>query len=318
MLMNKVGLISLGCAKNLINSEQMLYLLLEAGYEITDDCLDADAVIVNTCAFIDSAKTEAIDTILELAEAKKDGHIGKIIVAGCLSERYRDEILTELPEIDAIVGVTGYGEIVEAVKAVLAGGRFEGFADKNAPEPELPRVLSTPPSWAYIKIAEGCDNRCAYCVIPDIRGRFKSRSMEKILEEAEGLASGGVRELIVVAQDTTRYGLDLYGRKMLPELLRKLCAVEGLEWIRLHYLYPEELDDALIDVVAEEDKILKYLDIPIQHINDSILKKMHRRGTGGQIRTLFKKLRARIPGRRFAHQPHHRPARRRGSGNLRS
>ena len=294
--MNKVGLISLGCAKNLVNSEQMLYLLLEAGYDITDDCLNADAVIVNTCAFIESAKTEAIDTILELAQAKSDGHIQKIIVAGCLPERYRDEILTELPEIDAVVGIAGYGDIVKAVKTALDGGRFEAYGDKNTPEPEIPRVLSTPPAWAYIKLAEGCDNRCAYCVIPDIRGRYKSRPMDKILEEAEAIASGGVKELIVVAQDTTRYGLDLYGKKMLPELLKKLVLIDGLEWIRLHYLYPDEMDDALIDVIAQEEKILNYLDIPIQHINDGVLKKMRRRGTGGEIRALFKKLRARLPG----------------------
>ncbi len=294
--MNKVGLISLGCAKNLVNSEQMLYLLRAAGYEITGDCLDADIVVVNTCAFIESAKSEAIETILELGAAKSAGQIKKIIVAGCLSERYKNEIQQELPEIDAVVGAGSFHEIVNAVEAVRAGERFESFGDINLPEPEIPRVLTTPPAWAYLKIAEGCDNRCAYCVIPDLRGRYRSRPMENILAEAEELAAGGVKELIVIAQDTTRYGIDLYGKKKLPQLLKKLCGIEGLRWIRLHYLYPDETDDELIDVIAEEEKILKYLDIPIQHINDAVLKKMRRRGTGGEIRALIKKLRARIPG----------------------
>ena len=294
--MNKVGLISLGCAKNLVNSEQMLYLLRQAGYELTEDCLEADAVVVNTCAFIESAKTEAIDTILELAEAKSDGRIKRIVVAGCLSERYRDEIQKELPEIDAVVGVGSFQEIVGAVSAALAGENFRSFGDIDRPEAEIPRILSTPGAWTYLKIAEGCDNRCAYCVIPGIRGRYRSRAMESVVHEAEALAAGGVKELIVVAQDTTRYGLDLYGKKMLPELLSQLCAVDGIDWIRLHYLYPDEIDDVLINVIAQEEKILKYLDIPIQHINNDILKKMRRRGTGSEIRALFKKLRERVPG----------------------
>ncbi len=294
--MNKVGLISLGCAKNLVNSEQMLYLLRQAGYELTEDCLKADAVVVNTCAFIESAKTEAIDTILELAEAKSDGRIKRIIVAGCLPERYRDEIQKELPEIDAVVGVGSFQEIVGAVSAALAGESFRSFGDIDRPEAEIPRILSTPGAWTYLKIAEGCDNRCAYCVIPGIRGRFRSRALESVVHEAEELAASGVKELIVVAQDTTRYGLDLYGKKMLPELLSQLCAVDGIDWIRLHYLYPDEIDDVLINVIAQEEKILKYLDIPIQHINNGILKKMRRRGTGSEIRALFKKLRERVPG----------------------
>ena len=294
--MNKIGMISLGCAKNLVNSEQMLYLLNQAGYEITGDCMDADAVVVNTCAFIESAKTEAIDTILELAEAKSTGRIKKIIVAGCLPERYKNEIQKELPEIDAVVGIGSFQEIVSAVTSALAGESAQHFGDINLPEAEIKRLITTPPAWAYIKISEGCDNHCAYCVIPDIRGRYRSRPMENIIAEAEELAENGVRELIIIAQDTTRYGRDLYGEKKLPELLRRLCRIDGLKWIRLHYLYPDETDDQLIDVVAEEEKILKYLDIPIQHINNEILKRMRRRGTGDEIWALLKKLRERIPG----------------------
>lgn len=294
--MNKVGLISLGCAKNLVNSEQMLFLLREAGYEITGDCDSADAVVVNTCGFIESAKMEAIETILELAQAKKEGRIKKIIVAGCLSERYKDDILEELPEIDALIGVGSYQDIVSAVKTALEGMLFSQFGDNSIPDPEVPRVITTSGAWAFLKIAEGCDNRCAYCVIPDIRGRFRSRPMENILKEAEELVSRGIKELIIIAQDTTRYGLDLYGKRRLAELLEKLSGIEGLRWIRLHYLYPDEIDDTLIDVIAKNDKILKYLDIPIQHINDRILKKMCRRGTGTDIRALLKKLRDKIPG----------------------
>ncbi|SHI16223.1 SSU ribosomal protein S12P methylthiotransferase [Sporobacter termitidis DSM 10068] len=295
-MMNKVGLISLGCAKNLVNSEQMLFLLREAGFEITGETEGADAVVVNTCGFIESAKMEAIETILELGQAKKEGRIRKIVVAGCLSERYKDEMLKELPEIDALVGVGSYGDIVAAVKTALSGKIYTKFALNSLPDPEVERVITTPGAWAYLKIAEGCDNHCAYCVIPDIRGPFRSRPMENILREAEALAARGIKELIIVAQDTTRYGLDLYGERRLPELLRKLCAIEGFKWLRLHYLYPDEIDDSLIDVVAENDKILKYLDIPVQHISNDILKKMCRRGTGRDIRALFKKLRDRIPG----------------------
>jgi ribosomal protein S12 methylthiotransferase len=294
--MNKVGLISLGCAKNLVNSEQMLYLLRDAGYEITGDTDGADAVVVNTCGFIESAKMEAIETILELGAAKKEGRIKKIIVAGCLSERYKDEMLEELPEIDALVGVGSYQDIVSAVQSALGGKAYIKFGDNSIPDPEVKRVITTSGIWAYLKVAEGCDNRCAYCVIPDIRGRFRSRPMENILSEAQELVSRGIKELIVVAQDTTRYGLDLYGKRTLGALLEKLCGIEGLQWIRLHYLYPDEIDDTLIDVIEKNDKILRYLDIPIQHINDGILKAMCRRGTGAEIRTLFRKLRERIPG----------------------
>ena len=293
---NKVGLISLGCAKNLVNSEQMLWLLREAGFNISGETEGADAVVVNTCGFIESAKTEAIETILELGAAKKQGRLGRIIVAGCLSERYKEEMLRELPEIDAVVGVGSYGDIVAAVQAALGGKGFSSFGANSLPDPETPRVITTSGTWAYLKVAEGCDNRCAYCVIPDIRGPFRSRPMENVLREAEELVGRGIRELILVAQDTTRYGLDLYGARRLPELLEKLCGIGDLKWIRLHYLYPDEIDDRLIEVIAESDKILKYLDIPIQHISDKILRRMCRRGTGAELRALFGKLRARIPG----------------------
>ncbi len=292
----RIGFVSLGCAKNLVNSEQMMCLLSEAGYEVTGDTSDVDAVVVNTCGFIDSAKSEAIDTILGLAEIKAEGGIGKIIVTGCLAERYRDEILSELPEVDAVAGVGSFFDITDVVSRTLAGERFSVYGELGRPEPETGRVLTTSPVWEYIKIAEGCDNRCAYCVIPDLRGPYRSRAAEDIVAEAEQLAANGIRELIVVAQDITRYGTDLYGRKMLAQLLRELCRIDGIHWIRLHYLYPDEIDDELITVIAEEKKILKYLDIPIQHINDGILARMNRRGTGGEIRELFKKLRERING----------------------
>ena len=292
----KIALISLGCAKNLVNSEQMLCLLSDADYELVPDPDGADAVIINTCGFIDSAKSEAIDTILEMAALKAEGRLQKIIVAGCLSERYREEIKAELPEVDALVGVGSYAEIADVVRETLAGERAERFGDKNAPVDEVGRYLTTGPGWAYLKIAEGCDNRCAYCAIPEIRGRFRSRPMENILAEARALAESGCRELIVIAQDITRYGTDLYGARKLAELCRALSEIEGVEWIRLHYLYPDEVDDALIDEIASNDRIVNYLDIPIQHINDGVLKRMNRRGTGGEIRALFRKLRERIPG----------------------
>jgi ribosomal protein S12 methylthiotransferase len=294
--MNKVGLISLGCAKNLVNSEQMLFLLREAGFEITGDTDGVDAVVVNTCGFIESAKMEAIETILELGEAKKEGRLKKIVVAGCLSERYKEEMLRELPEIDALVGVGSYNDIVAAVKTALEGKTYAKFGRNDLPDPETERVITTSGAWAYLKIAEGCDNRCAYCVIPDIRGPFRSRPMDSVVREAEALAGRGIKELIVVAQDITRYGTDLYGEKRLAELLERLCRIEGLKWIRLHYLYPDLIDDHLIDVIAGNGKILRYLDIPIQHISDKILKTMCRRGTGREIRALFKKLRERLPG----------------------
>lgn len=290
------ALISLGCAKNLVNSEQMLYLLDEAGYMLTPEPEGADLAIVNTCGFIDAAKSEAIDTILQMAELKKEGKLGGLIVCGCLTERYQDTILQELPEIDAVLGVGSFGEIVKAADAVLEGRKASFFGNRNAPVDEIPRVVSTGPSWAYLRIAEGCNNFCAFCAIPYIRGRYRSRTMENVVAEAKDLAQHGVKELIVIAQDITRYGTDLYGKRCLAKLCRELSEIEGIRWIRLHYLYPDQFDDELIDEIASNDKIVKYLDIPIQHINNQILKRMNRRGTGDEIRALFKTLRERIPG----------------------
>lgn len=292
----KISLISLGCAKNLVNSEQMLYLLSEAGYTLVPEPDGADAVIINTCGFIDAAKSEAIDTVLEMAELKKAGKLGKIIVTGCLAERYQDTVMQELPEIDAVLGVGSFGDIVEAVTKALNNESVLRFGDKNAPVEETPRVVSTGPSWAYLRIAEGCNNFCAFCAIPYIRGRYRSREIENVVEEARELAEHGVKELIVIAQDITRYGTDLYGKRCLAELCRRLAGIDGVEWIRLHYLYPDQFDDELIDEIASNEKIVKYLDIPIQHINNDILKSMNRRGTGDDIRKLFKELRERIPG----------------------
>ena len=291
-----VALISLGCAKNLVNSEQMLCLLSDAGYTLVPDPDGADAVIINTCGFIDAAKSEAIDNILEMAQLKAAGRLKKLIVAGCLTERYREEVRKELPEVDALVGVGSFGEIVDVLRETLAGASPDRFGPNDAPVEEFGRFLTTGPGWAYLRIAEGCDNRCAYCAIPDIRGPYRSRPMENVLAEARDLVAAGCRELIVIAQDITRYGTDLCGKPMLAALCRELAKIDGLEWIRLHYLYPELIDDELIAEIAGEPKIVKYLDIPIQHINDAILKRMNRRGSGGMIRALFQKLRSAIPG----------------------
>jgi len=292
----KVGMVSLGCAKNLVNGEQMLSLLNKAGYEITADLAETEVLIVNTCAFIDSAKQEAIDSILEFSALKQEGRLKKLLVAGCLSQRYKEEILTELPEVDGILGTGSYDEVVPAVEAALRGETPRLFGDISAPVSEEERVVTSGPGWAYLKIAEGCDNRCAYCVIPSIRGRYRSRPMENVLREAEALAKLGIKELIVVAQDITRYGLDIAGRPLLSELVRGLAKIGGIRWIRLHYLYPDMVDDELIDTVASEPKVVKYLDIPIQHIDDGILRRMNRRGTGSEVEALLTKLRQRIPG----------------------
>ena len=293
---NTFALISLGCAKNLVNSEQMLYLMDEAGFRLVAEPDGADLVIVNTCGFIDAAKSEAIDTILEMAELKKEGRLGGIIVTGCLSERYKDSILSELPEIDAVLGVGSFADIVAAANTVMEGRSISLFADNSAPVDEIPRVVSTGPGWAYLRIAEGCNNFCAFCAIPYIRGRYRSRKLENIVEEAKELAQRGIKELIVIAQDITRYGTDLYGKRSLARLCQELSKIEGIEWIRLHYLYPDQFDEELIQEIASNDKIVKYLDIPIQHINDRILKTMNRKGTGDEIRQLFKTLKERIPG----------------------
>ena len=291
-----IGMISLGCAKNQVNAEQMLYMLRQAGYSLLPDPDGADLVIINTCGFIESAKSEAIDNILAMAALKAEGRVGKILVTGCLAQRYQLEILEEMPEVDGVLGTGSYYDTVNAVNQLLRGKTYARFDDVNAPLDEVGRVLTTPEYYAYLKIAEGCDNQCSCCVIPSLRGRFRSRRMEEILYEARNLAADGVKELLVVAQDTSRYGIDLYGEKKLAELLRELCRIDGFEWIRVHYLYPDEIDDALIDVIASEPKIVKYLDLPIQHINSKILTLMNRRGDGDYLRGLFKKLRARIPG----------------------
>lgn len=290
----KVSFTSLGCAKNLIDSEQMLALIRAAGHEITADPAQADAAVVNTCAFIEAAQQEAIDAILELAELKKTGSLKRLVVTGCLPERYQGDILKELPEIDAVLGTGSFPDIVAALES--SERHFARFLDKNAPLPELDRAVTTGPGWAYIKIADGCDNHCAYCVIPSIRGKYRSRPVDAVLAEAAALAESGVKELILVAQDVTRYGHDLRDGTTLASLLRELVKADGIEWIRLHYLYPNEITDELIDVIAAEPKIVKYLDIPIQHVNDAILLRMRRPETGTSIRALFAKLRERIPG----------------------
>ena len=291
----KVSFISLGCAKNLVNTEQMMALCRDAGHTLLEEPAGADVVVINTCGFIDSAKEEAIDTILTAAQLKAEGQVRKILVTGCLTQRYQQEILTELPEVDGIMGTGSYGEIVAALEELMGGGRPCRFASIHGRIDEFDRVLTTPKHYAYLRIAEGCDNHCAYCVIPSLRGRYRSRRMEDVLAEAKKLADAGVRECIVIAQDITRYGIDLYGERKLAALLRELCKLD-FRWIRLHYLYPDEFTDELIDTIADEEKVLPYLDIPIQHCNDKVLKAMNRRGDKAELLALFRKLRARIPG----------------------
>ena len=295
--MANIGFISLGCAKNQVDCERMMYRLQEAGHTICPDVVHCDAVVINTCGFIDSAKTEAIDHILQVGQLKQEGLVGKILVTGCLSQRYQQEILDEMPEVDAVLGTGSYTKIVAAVEQVLEGEVVADFDSIDAPEEETGRVVTTPEHYAFLKIAEGCDNRCSYCIIPFLRGKFRSRQLDDVLYEARMLAESGVKELIVVAQDTSRYGTDLPGHKrLLPELIRQLAQIEKLHWIRLHYLYPDEIDDELIDVIAAEPKVVKYLDIPIQHCNSKVLKLMNRRGDHDFLIQLFSKLRSRIPG----------------------
>ena len=295
--MANIGFISLGCAKNQVDCERMMYRVREAGHEVCGGIEGCDVVVINTCGFIDSAKSEAIDYILMTAQLKAQGIVGKILVTGCLSQRYQEQIMAELPEVDGVLGTGSYTEVVPAIEALLSGETVSDFGSIDAPEQETGRIVTTPEHYAFIKIAEGCDNRCSYCVIPYLRGKFRSRQMDDVLYEARLLADSGVKELIVVAQDTSRYGTDLpEHQRLLPELLRQMCRIDGLDWIRVHYLYPDEIDDALIDVIASEPKIVKYLDIPIQHCNSKILKLMNRRGDGEYLRKLFEKLRDRIPG----------------------
>ena len=292
----KVGFISLGCPKNQVNCEQMIWRTYEAGHEVALEAEDCDVAVVNTCGFLREAREEALAEIEKLAALKRAGRLKKIVVAGCMAQWWKDRLDQAFPDADGFVGVGGYEDVASVIEAAASGERPVLFGDIDAPVPETDRVVCTSDHWAWLRIAEGCDNRCAYCVIPFIRGRFRSRPEEAVLAEAEELAQAGMKELIVVAQDITRYGLDLYGERTLARLLPKLCAVEGIRWVRLHYLYPDEITDELIDVIAGEPKIVKYLDIPIQHISDSVLKRMRRRGTGNEIRALFRKLRDRIPG----------------------
>lgn len=291
----KVAMVSLGCAKNRVDAEMMLYKLREAGFEIISDPGLADVSVVNTCGFIESAKQESIEEILELGKLKAEGQIKHIVVTGCLAERYQEQIKNELPEADAVIGIGANGNIVEAVKAVLDGNEPLMFPDKMLMPLGDKRIQSTPRHFAYLKVADGCDNRCTYCAIPLIRGGFRSRPMEDILEEAENLAEKGVSELCVIAQDTTRYGMDLYGELKLSQLLRRLCKIEKLRWIRVLYCYPDNITDELIDTIAEEEKIVKYIDLPLQHSNGRVLKAMNRRGDTESLTALISKIRKKIP-----------------------
>ena len=291
----KVAFISLGCAKNLVNTEQMMARVQDAGHTLLSSPEGADVAVVNTCGFIDSAKEEAIGQILELGQQKAAGAVKKILVTGCLVQRYKEEILKELPEVDGVLGTGSYAEIVRAVEEVMDEGKPSLFGNIHAPADEYGLVLSTPAWYAYLRIAEGCDNHCAYCVIPSLRGKYRSRPLNHVLAEARSLEKAGVKELIVVAQDITRYGMDWDGKRHLPALLRELCQM-NFHWVRLHYLYPDEITEELIETVASEPKILKYLDLPIQHCNDRVLTLMNRRGNKEYLRELFPRLRERIPG----------------------
>ncbi|MCM1048002.1 MAG: 30S ribosomal protein S12 methylthiotransferase RimO [Clostridiales bacterium] len=296
---DKIFFISLGCDKNLVDSEMMLGLLSEKGYEFTDDETESDIVVINTCCFINDAKQESIDTILEMAELRKSGKVKALVVTGCLAQRYKEEIQKEIPEVDAIIGTTAIDEITGVIERLLvedASCRLNKYnsLDKE-PFTDIKRIVTTGGYFAYLKIAEGCDKHCTYCIIPKVRGKYRSIPMESLVKEAETLADGGVKELILVAQETTTYGVDLYGKKMLSELLRRLCRIEGIQWIRLLYCYPEEIDDELISTIETEPKICHYLDIPIQHGCDNILKRMGRRTNRQEIEEIIKKLRSRIP-----------------------
>ena len=290
----KVAFVSLGCAKNLVNTEQMMALCRQAGHIVTGDPEGADVAVLNTCGFIESAKSEAIDNILELAQLKDQGKLKKLLVAGFLSQRDPDDIRAELPEVDGMLGTGSYSDVVAAVEELMEGEKAEHFGNIHRTYEDGERIVTTPPYTAYLKIAEGCSNGCAFCIIPKLRGRYRSRTVASLVAEAKKLAASGVKELIVIAQDITRYGLDLEEKATLAQLLKELCRLD-FHWIRLHYLYPEAVTDELIQVIASEPKILHYLDIPIQHCNDNILKAMRRRNTKAEIRALFAKLRAAMP-----------------------
>lgn len=291
----KAGIVSLGCAKNQVDAEMLLYTLRERGFCFVDDPADADVVIVNTCGFIESAKQESIDEIIELGALKREGKIKAIIVTGCLAERYQNEITKQLYEVDAAIGIGANEKIADVALEALEGKKVELFPDKLLLPLSGGRVQSTPFYTAYLKISEGCDNCCTYCAIPLIRGRFRSREMEDVLEEARALAAKGVKELNVIAQDTTRYGEDLYGTPQTAKLLRELCKIDGFRWIRVLYCYPDRVTDELIDVIATEDKIVKYIDLPLQHCNGEVLRRMNRRGDRGSLTALLNKIKAKIP-----------------------
>ncbi len=292
----KILFVSLGCDKNLVDSEMMLGLLARSGYEFTDDEREADIVVVNTCCFINDAKEESINTILEMAELKKDGRIEVLVVAGCLAQRYREEIQTEIPEVDAILGTTAIDEIVKVLDEIAENTRLNHYKSLDErPLTGVERVVTTGGHYAYLKIAEGCDKHCTYCIIPKVRGNYRSVPMDGLVREAQDLADKGVKELILVAQETTLYGTDLYGHKALPELLRRLCAISGICWIRILYCYPEEIDDELIRTIKEEKKICHYLDLPIQHASDKILQRMGRKTNRRHLQEIIEKLRQEIP-----------------------
>lgn len=291
----KIGMISLGCPKNQVDAEIMLSKLQEGGFEIVNDPAEADLIIVNTCAFIESAKKESIENILDMASYKEDYPSIRLLVTGCLAERYRSEIFEEIPEVDGVIGIGADNDICAVCDKLLSFEKVEEYPPKENLCFDGDRILTTPPYSAYIKIAEGCSNKCTYCAIPSIRGEYRSRPAESILSEAEKLAKEGVKELIVVAQDTTRYGEDLYGKNALSPLLRSLCKIDGIEWIRLLYLYPERIDDTLINTIAEESKIVKYMDIPVQHCCERVLRRMNRQGDRQSLTELFNKIRERIP-----------------------
>ncbi|MDC7287158.1 30S ribosomal protein S12 methylthiotransferase RimO [Blautia schinkii] len=292
----KLLFISLGCDKNLVDSEEMLGLLTRNGHEIVDDETQAEAIIINTCCFINDAKEESVETILQMAEYKKAGSCKVLIVTGCMAQRYQKEIMEEVPEVDAVLGTTSYGDIVKAVEEASAGRRFEEFRDIDyLPEDQGGRVLTTGGHYGYLKIAEGCDKHCTYCIIPKLRGRFRSVPMERLISQAALMAEQGVKELILVAQETTVYGKDIYGKKSLHLLLKELCAIKGIRWIRILYCYPEEIYDELIETIRDEGKICHYLDLPIQHASDRILKRMGRRTTKAELTEIINKLRQEIP-----------------------
>lgn len=292
----RVGMVSLGCPKNQMDAELMLAKIREAGIEITPESGLADVVIVNTCGFIEDAKKESIENILEFAQLKKEGQIKKIIVTGCMAERYREELVKELPECDAVLGLGANGDIVEAVRSVMEGERLARFPDKSCWKLDGSRLLTTPDFFAYLRVGDGCNNCCAYCAIPLIRGPLRSRAMDDIVQEARLLAENGVKELVLVAQDTTLYGQDIWGESRLPELLEKLCEIDGLHWIRLLYCYPEHITDRLLHVMAEQEKIVKYMDIPIQHCSGKVLAAMNRTGDAAQLRSLLRHIRETVPG----------------------